>query len=189
MLPNSVSWAGEVAVLQVRYRQAAELVPVVKSMLSTDGTVIRAFESSVKEALDNFTNELLNIVQDQTKLFDTAYNELINAISGYFKGDDINPVAEELPGIENTGDVAESPTTNSQPFNFEDFEINFREKFMAALDELLNGLKKNMHVPNDFVDEGIAKSYPSNSGNYANIMEITDSNNNGADHETIAILA
>ncbi len=161
----------------------------VDNPLSTFETDIRNFEHSVKEALDSFTNELLNIVQDQTKLFDTAYNELINAISGYFKGDDIDPVAEELPGIKNTGDVAESPTTNSQAFKFEEFEITFREKFMAALDELLNGLKKNMHVYDDFDDEGVAKGYPSYSGNYAHMQEVTNPDNHGSDHETFTVLA
>jgi len=40
MLPNSVTWASEVAVLQVRYRQAAELVPVVKSIFIRAGKEI-----------------------------------------------------------------------------------------------------------------------------------------------------
>jgi hypothetical protein len=40
MQPNSVTWASEVAVLQVRYRQAAELVPVVKSIFIRAGKEI-----------------------------------------------------------------------------------------------------------------------------------------------------
>jgi type II secretory pathway component GspD/PulD (secretin) len=38
-LPGSVAPAGEVAVIKVQYRRAAELVPVVQSMLSAEGTV------------------------------------------------------------------------------------------------------------------------------------------------------
>ncbi len=39
VLPCSVSPASEVAVIKVQYRWAAELAPIVKSMLSADGTV------------------------------------------------------------------------------------------------------------------------------------------------------
>jgi type II secretory pathway component GspD/PulD (secretin) len=39
MLPGGVAQAGEVAVIRVQYRQAAELVPIVQSMLSAKGTV------------------------------------------------------------------------------------------------------------------------------------------------------
>jgi hypothetical protein len=39
VLPGSVAPAGEVAVVRVQYRRAAELVPVVQSMLSGQGTV------------------------------------------------------------------------------------------------------------------------------------------------------
>ena len=39
VLPGSVAPAGEVAVIKVQYRQAAELIPVVQSMLSAEGTV------------------------------------------------------------------------------------------------------------------------------------------------------
>lgn len=38
-LPGRFAPAGEVAVIRVQYRRAAELVPVVQSMLSTEGTV------------------------------------------------------------------------------------------------------------------------------------------------------
>jgi type II secretory pathway component GspD/PulD (secretin) len=39
MLPGGVAQAGEVAVIRVQYRRAAELVEVVQSMLSAEGTV------------------------------------------------------------------------------------------------------------------------------------------------------
>ena len=38
-LPGSVAPAGEVAVIKVQYSRAAELVPVVESMLSAEGNV------------------------------------------------------------------------------------------------------------------------------------------------------
>jgi len=38
-LQGSVAWADEVAVIRVQYRQAAELAPIVQSMLSAEGTV------------------------------------------------------------------------------------------------------------------------------------------------------
>ena len=39
VLPGSDSAAGEVAVIKVRYRWATELAPIVKSVLTSDGTV------------------------------------------------------------------------------------------------------------------------------------------------------
>ena len=39
VLPGRVSLSGEVAVIQVQYRRAAELVPIVQSLLSAEGTV------------------------------------------------------------------------------------------------------------------------------------------------------
>ncbi len=41
---------------------------------------IRNFETSAKEALDDFTDGLLNLVQDQMELINLAYDELITAI-------------------------------------------------------------------------------------------------------------
>lgn len=142
-------------------------------------TDIRNFETSVKETLDNFTNELLNFVQDQTKLFNIAYDKLINAISGYVNSYDSDPEAE-LPDIDNTGDVADSATADSRSFKFEEFEIKFREKFIAALDELLNELKEATYVQDNFIAKGIGTAYENYSGNYDQMME----SNNSNDHET-----
>ena len=70
--------------------------------------------------MENFTNGLLNIVQDQSKLFSLTYDELINAISGYFYNDDSNPVAE-ITAPENSGDGVDVATTDPQLFKFDEF--------------------------------------------------------------------
>jgi hypothetical protein len=154
--------------------------------LSAIETDIRNFEISVKAALDNFTDDLMTLVQNQTELFDQAYTELVSAISGYFDrhGSDS---ASELSDIENTGDAGESATTNARSFNFEEFEIKFRETFMTALDELLKSLKEATYIRNDAVAEGSGQGHVGNSGNYAQLMESTHSSNDESDHGTFAI--
>ncbi len=74
MLPNSVSSAGEVAVIQVRYRQAEELVPVVKSMLSTDGTVTVSRRVNSLVIVD--TPQAIQRVQDFLDRFDRPIEQV-----------------------------------------------------------------------------------------------------------------
>ena len=146
-------------------------------------TDIKNFETSVKEALENFTNGLLNIVQDQSKLFSLAYDELINAISGYFNNDDSNPVAE-ITTTENSGDGVDVATTDPQLFKFDEFEMTLREKFIAALDELFNGLRQAISVQDGFDAQGNGAAFASVAENYDQMMESTNSNNLRPKHET-----
>ena len=62
MLPYSVSSAGEVAVIEVHYRRAAELVPIVESILSADGTVMASERVNSLVIVD--TPEIIQRVQD-----------------------------------------------------------------------------------------------------------------------------
>jgi len=137
---------------------------------------ITKFETSVKEALDNFTSGLLNIVQDQTNLINLAYDELKNAISGYFNTDDKSDPVAAIPEAENTSDGVDSATTDPQLFKFDEFEMKLREKFMAALDELFNGLREVMSVQDGFVAQGNGAAFASIAENYDQMMESTNSN-------------
>jgi hypothetical protein len=156
--------------------------------LNTIEANIRNFETTVKEALDNFTKGLLNLVQDQTKLFDPASDELTNANSGFINNDDSNPEAE-IPDSENTGDVADTATTSPQPFKFDEFEMKLKEKFFVAWDELIKGLREARDVRDNFVAKGNGAAYASFSGNYEQLMESAISNNHSSEHETFTTSA
>ena len=170
---------------------------------------VRTFETSVKEALDSFANELLSLVQEQTNLFTMAFEGLISAISGHFNSDDSLPAVEvpdddgtpaaevadgggisvaEIPDDDSNpvaevsdsgiaGVVADSATTGPQPFNFDEFEMNLREKFTAALDELLKRFREATSVQADFVAKTNGAAFASITENYDQIMESTHSNN------------
>ena len=131
---------------------------------------------------------LLNLIQDQAKLINLAYDELITAISGNFNNDESNTVAE-IPDIENPGDSANPTATASQLFNFDEFEMKLREKFIAALDELLKGIKETIYVQNNLVAKGNGAACASLSKNYDQMMESIVSNNHGSVRETFKTLA
>jgi hypothetical protein len=171
---------------------------------------VRTFETSVKEALDSFANELLSLVQEQTNLFTMAFEGLISAISGHFNSDDSlpavevpddgsTPVAEipdddsnpvaEVSDSENAGVVADSATTGPQPFNFDEFEMNLREKFTAALDELLKRFREATSVQADFVAITNGGAFASITENYDQIMESTHSNNQESENGTFTTSA
>jgi hypothetical protein len=171
---------------------------------------VRTFETSVKEALDSFANELLSLVQEQTNLFAMAFEGLISAISGHFNSDDSlpavevpgdgsTPVAEipdddsnpvaEVSDSENAGVVADSATTGPQPFNFDEFEMNLREKFTAALDELLKRFREATSVQADLVAITNGGAFANITENYDQIMESTHSNNQVSENRTITTSA
>ena len=116
-------------------RSEINTIPYTDSLNAVEGD-IRNFETSAKEAMDDFTDGLMNLVQDQMELINLAYDELITAINGSFNNGDNNPVAE-IAEIEKNGDGADPAATIPQPFDFGEFEMKLREKFIAALDELL----------------------------------------------------
>ncbi len=177
---------------------------------------VRTFETSVKEALDSFANDLLSLVQEQTNLFTMAFEGLISAIGGHFNSDDSLP-AVEVPDDDGTpaaevpdggaisvakvpdddsnsvaevsdsgigGVVADSTTTGPQPFNFDEFEMNLREKFTAALDELLKRFREATSVQADFVATTNGGAFTSITENYDQIMENTHSNNQESENGT-----
>ena len=193
---------------------------------------VRTFETSVKEALDSFANDLLSLVQEQTNLFTMAFEGLISAISGHFNSDDSLPAVEvpdddgtpaaevpdgdgisvaEVPGddsipaaevpdddsnpvaevsdYEIAGVVADSATTGPQPFNFDEFEMNLREKFTAALDELLKRFREATSVQADFVAKTNGGAFASITENYDQIMESTHSNNQESENGTFTTSA
>ena len=155
-------------------RSEIDTIPDKDTLDAIEADIIN-FETSVKDALDNFTSGLLNIVQDQTNLINQAYDELKHAISGYFNNDDSDPVAA-IPETENIGEGVDSATTDPQLFKFDEFEIKLREKFMAALDELFNGLKRAMSAQDGFVTQGNGGVFASLAENYDQMMESTNSN-------------
>ena len=155
-------------------RSEIDTIPDNDTLNAIEADIIN-FETSVKDALDNFTSGLLNIVQDQTNLINQAYDELKNAISGYFNKDDSDPVAA-IPETENIGEGVDSATTDPQLFKFDEFEIKLREKFMAALDELFSGLKAAMSAQDGFVTQGNGGVFASLAENYDQMMESTNSN-------------
>jgi len=182
---------------------------------------VRTFETSVKEALDSFANDLLSLVQEQTNLFTMAFEGLISAISGHFNSDDSLPAVEvpdddvtsvaevpdgdgisvaevpdddsnpvaEVSDSENAGVVADSATTEPQPFNFDEFEMNLREKFTAALDELLKRFREATSVQADFVAITNGAAFASITENYDQIMESTHSNNQESENGTFTTSA
>ena len=155
-------------------RSEIDTIPDNDALNAIEADIIN-FETSVKDALDNFTSGLLNIVQDQTNLINQAYDELKHAISGYFMKDDSDPVAA-IPEAENIGEGVDSATTDPQLFKFDEFEIKLREKFMAALDELFSGLKAAMSAQDGFVTHGNGGVFASLAENYDQMMESTNSN-------------
>ena len=182
---------------------------------------VRTFETSVKEALDSFANDLLSLFQEQTNLFTMAFEGLISAISGHFNSDDSLPAVEvpdddgtpaaevadgggisvaEIPDDDSNpvaevsdsgiaGVVADSATTGPQPFNFDEFEMNLREKFTAALDELLKRFREAMSVQADFVAKTNGAAFASITENYDQIMESTHSNNQESENGTFTTSA
>ena len=190
-------------------------------ILNTIEADIRAFESSVKEALDNFANDLLNLFQDQTQLFTMAFDGLINAISGQFNndgsitgaevpdgdgisvakapGDDSIPTAQvpddnstavgEIPDTGNVGDVDDSGAIGIEPFNYDEFEMNLREKFIAALDELLKRFREAASVQADFFANENGTAIGRIAENYEQMMASTDSNNQVSENRTVTTSA
>jgi len=168
-------------------RSGIDTIPDSDTRTAIEGEITN-FETSVKETLENFTNEFRNLIQDQTELFNTAFEQLINAISGYFENDGVDP-STETAGNENIVDSTDLTATDPQTFKFEEFEINLRDKFIAALDEFLKNLKETAWVQEDFAAKANGAAYPSYSENYEQMMAITNSNNHGSGHETFMTLA
>ncbi len=164
-------------------RSEIDTIPDNDTLNALEADIIN-FETSVKEAMDNFTSGLLNIVQDQTKLFNLAYDELKNAISGYFNTDDESDPVAAIPETENIGEGVDSATTDPQLFKFDEFEMKLREKFIAALDELFNGLREVMYVQDGFVAQGNGAAFASIAENYDQMMESTNSNKLGSANGT-----
>ncbi len=179
-------------------------------ILNTIESDIRAFEDSVKEALDNFANDLLSLVQDQTNLFSMAFEGLINAISGQFNSEDSLPaveVAEDgaklvtevldedgnpvtaIPDTGNVGDVDGSVATGPEPFNYDEFEMNLREKFIAALDELLKRFREAASVQADFFANENGTAIGRIAENYDQMMASTDLNNQVSENKTFTTSA
>jgi hypothetical protein len=176
-------------------------------ILNTIESDIRAFEASVKEALDNFANDLLSLVQDQTNLFSMAFEGLINAISGQFNSDDSLPaveVAEDgtksvaevldkdgnpVTAIPDNGEVDDSVATGPEPFNYDKFEMNLREKFIAALDELLKRFREAASVQADFFANENGTAIGRIAENYDQMMANTDLNNQVSENKTITTSA
>lgn len=86
MLPSSVSSAGEVAVIEVHYRRAAELAPVVKSMLSTDGTVTVSGRVNSLVIVD--TPEAIQRVKDFLDRFDRPVEQVRIHVRFHTRGAD-----------------------------------------------------------------------------------------------------
>ncbi len=182
---------------------------------------VRTFETSVKEALDSFANDLLSLVQEQTNLFTMAFEGLISAIGGHFNSDDSLP-AVEVPDDDGTpaaevpdggaisvakvpdddsnsvaevsdsgigGVVADSTTTGPQPFNFDEFEMNLREKFTAALDELLKRFREAASVQADFFANENGTAIGRIAENYDQMMASTDLKNQVSENKTITTSA
>jgi hypothetical protein len=168
-------------------RSELDTIPYYDSLNIDEGDV-RNFETSAKEALDDFKDGLLNLVQDQMELISLAYNELLTAISGNINNGDNNSIAE-IPEIENDDDGAAPATTDPQPFNFDALEMKLREKFTALLDELLKELKETTYVQNNFLTKGNGEAYRSFSGNYEQMMASTISSDHGSERETFKTLA
>jgi len=74
ILPARVAPAGEVAVIRVQYRRAAELVPVVQSMLSARGTVTVSERTNSLVIVD--TPEALERVQAYLDRFDRPVEQV-----------------------------------------------------------------------------------------------------------------
>ena len=117
-----------------------------------------------------------------------AYDELITAISGNFNNDESNTTGE-IPDIENPGDSADLTATDPQPFNFDEFEMKLREKFIATLDELLKKLKETTYAQDDLAAKGNGAAYTSLSKNYDQMMASTISNNQSHERETFITVA
>lgn len=168
-------------------RSGMDTIPDSDTRTAIEGDITN-FETSVKETLDNFKNEFMNLVQDQTELLNGAFEQLINAISGYFENDGVDP-ATETAGDENILDSTDLTATDPQKFKFEEFEINLREKFIAELDEFLKKLKETAWVQEDFAAKANGATYQNFPENYEQMMAITNSNNHGSGHETFTTLA
>ena len=74
VLPHRVSSAKEVAVIEVQYRRAAELVPIVQSMLSADGTVTVSKRVNSLVIVD--TTDAIQRVQDYLARFDRPVEQV-----------------------------------------------------------------------------------------------------------------
>jgi hypothetical protein len=74
VLPCSVSPASEVAVIKVQHRWAAELAPIVKSMLSADGTVTVSERVNSLVIVD--TPEAIQRIQDFLDRFDRPVEQV-----------------------------------------------------------------------------------------------------------------
>ena len=168
-------------------RSGIDTIPDSGARTAIEGEITN-FETSIKETLDNFTNEFRSLVQDQAELFNGAFEQLINAISGYFNNDGVDPTVETADN-EDIVDSTDLTATDPQTFKFEEFEINLREKFIAALDEFLKKLKETAWGQEDFAAQANGAAYPSYSENYEQIMAITNSYNHGSGNETFTTLA
>ena len=73
-LPGRVAPAGEVAVIKVQYRRAAELVPVVQGMLSAEGTVTVSQRTNSLVVVD--TPEAIQRVHAYLDRFDRPVEQL-----------------------------------------------------------------------------------------------------------------
>ena len=74
ILFSSILSANEVAVIKVKYRRAAELVPVVQSLLSADGTVTASERVNSLVIVDNL--EAIRRVYDYLERFDTPVEQV-----------------------------------------------------------------------------------------------------------------
>ena len=74
LLTCGVTLAGEVAVIEVHYRWAAELVPIVESMLSADGTVTASKRTNSLVIVDS--PEAIQRIQDFLSRFDKPVEQV-----------------------------------------------------------------------------------------------------------------
>ena len=86
VLLGSVSPAREVAVIKVEHRWAAELVPIVKSMLSADGTVTVSERVNSLVIVD--TPEAIERVQDYLDRFDRPVEQVRIHVRFHTMGED-----------------------------------------------------------------------------------------------------
>jgi type II secretory pathway component GspD/PulD (secretin) len=97
-LLGSVAPAGELAVIKVQYRRAAELVPVVESMLSAEGTVTVSQRTNSLVIVD--TPEAIRRVQAYLDRFDRPIEQVRIHVRFYTQG------AEQQRTVEARGRVS-----------------------------------------------------------------------------------
>jgi hypothetical protein len=160
-------------------RSEMDTIPNVNTPSEIQASITN-FETTIKETLDNFKSDLLNLVQEQTELFNRAFDQLMTSISANFSDDDAVPAAEttEIDAIvDNDGVTKEAP----QPFKFEEFEMKLREKFAAALDEFFKRLEETAWVRENFNTQPGGVAYPNFNTNYDQIMAGTGPKSNGSE--------